>query len=326
MTTALHEARFAAVAEVLRAAGAAAVLDLGCGEGAFLLELAREPWVERVLGLDVSASALATLAKALEALPERVQRKVELRCGSYTEPDPGLRGFDATVMVETIEHIHPDRLSLVERAVFAVLAPPLVVVTTPNADFNTLLGVPDHRRRHPDHRFEWGRERFRRWADGVARRNGYAVDYHDLGGSHPVLGGPSQMAVFRRRSGPLHQPDDDQEDHRTDGRVHDGREDAAAQREPHSRQDQAGDEGADDADDDVAQKAEAEARHDEPGEPAGDGAHDEKNEQTLDAQVMSSIARSFRGCRCRRSLGALGRAVHRLNGLVSATPRRARGG
>jgi small RNA 2'-O-methyltransferase len=200
MTTALHEARFAAVREVVRAAGAAAVLDLGCGEGAFLLELAMEPWAERVLGLDVSASALATLAKALEALPEHVQRKVELRCSSYTEPDPSLRGFDAAVMVETIEHIHPDRLSLVERAVFTVLAPPLVVVTTPNADFNALLGVPDHRRR-PDHRFEWGRERFRRWADGVARRNGYSVDYHDLGGSHPMLGGPSQMAVFSAEVG-----------------------------------------------------------------------------------------------------------------------------
>ena len=287
MTTALHAARFFAVAEVLQAAGAAAVLDLGCGEGALLLELAMEPWVERVLGLDVSASALAALAKALEALPERVQRKVELRCGSYVHPDPSLRGFDAAVMVETIEHIHPDRLSLVERAVFAVLAPPLVVMTTPNADFNALLGVPDHRRRHPDHRFEWGRERFRRWADGVARRNGYAVDHHDLGGSHPMLGGPSQMAVFRRRSGPLHQPDDDQEDHRTDGRVHDGCEDAAAEREPHGRQYQTGNESADDADDDVAQKTKAVPLHDEPGEPAGDGADDEKDEQAFDAQGVA---------------------------------------
>jgi small RNA 2'-O-methyltransferase len=214
MTTALHEARFTAVAEVLRAAGAASVLDLGCGEGAFLLELAREPWVERVLGLDVSASALATLARALEALPECLQRKVELRCGSYTVPVPGLRGFDAAVMVETIEHIHPDHLSLVERAVFTMLAPRLVVVTTPNADFNALLGVPDHRRRHPDHRFEWGRERFRRWADGVARRNGYAVDHHDLGDSHPTLGGPSQMAVFRRRSGLGKTPDQNEPDDR----------------------------------------------------------------------------------------------------------------
>ena len=198
MTTALHEARFAAVRDVIQAAGATAVLDLGCGDGAFLLPLAREPWIERVVGVDVSASALAALERQLDGLPEAVRQKIELRAASYTEPDPRLEGFDAAVMVETIEHVDPDRLSLVERSVFATLAPPLVVVTTPNADFNGLLGVPHHRRRHPDHRFEWGRERFQRWADGIARRNHYAVDRHDLGGSHPAFGGPSQMAVFRR--------------------------------------------------------------------------------------------------------------------------------
>lgn len=201
MTTTLHEARFAAVRDVIRSAGAAAVLDLGCGDGAFLLPLAQEPWIERVLGVDVSAPAMAALASALTALPERARRKVALICASYTVPDPRLQGFDAAVMVETIEHVDTDRLSLVEHAVFATLAPPLVVVTTPNADFNGLLGVPDHRRRHPDHRFEWGRERFQRWADGIARRNRYAVAHHDLGGSHPALGGPSQMAVFRRSGG-----------------------------------------------------------------------------------------------------------------------------
>lgn len=199
MSTALHRARFAAVRAELRVAGAATVLDLGCGDGAFLLPLATEPWIERVLGLDVSVAALAALAQALRDLPEAAQRKVAIRCASCTELEPGLGGFDAAVLVETIEHIAPDRLSLVERAVFATLAPPLVVVTTPNADFNPLLGVPEHRRRHPEHRFEWGRERFRRWADGVARRNGYTVAHHDIGGGHPTLGGPSQMAVFRCR-------------------------------------------------------------------------------------------------------------------------------
>lgn len=201
MTTALHQARFAAVRDVIRSAGASRVLDLGCGAGACLLPLAREPWIERVVGVDVRAAALATLEAGLATLPAAIRQKVELRLASYTDPDQRLRGFDAAVMVETIEHVDPDRLSLVERSVFATLAPPLVVVTTPNADFNGLLGVPEHRFRHPDHRFEWGRERFQRWADGVARRNRYAVTYHDLGGSHPTFGGPSQMAVFRRRPG-----------------------------------------------------------------------------------------------------------------------------
>ena len=74
MTTALHRARFAAVRDVLRGAGAGAVLDLGCGDGAFLLPLAAEPWIERVVGVDLDARALAALEHGLATRPSAVRR------------------------------------------------------------------------------------------------------------------------------------------------------------------------------------------------------------------------------------------------------------
>ncbi len=197
MTTALHEARFAAVLEIVLASGARTVLDLGCGDGGLLLRLAEAPAIERLVGIDKSPDALAALRQKLDVMLPAVTAKVTLREGSYARPDPALRGFDAAIMIETIEHIEPGHLSAVEHAVFQRLAPRLVVVTTPNADFNPLLGVPEHRMRHPDHRFEWGRERFAGWAEKVARRHGYRATLHALGGSHPTLGGPSQMAIFR---------------------------------------------------------------------------------------------------------------------------------
>jgi len=197
MSTDLHHQRFAAVLEVVCESGAGSVLDLGCGDGELTLALAQQPGIDRLVGIDLDARALQVLeAELAEAPPTRAA--VTLRHASYLDPDPTLRGFAAVVMVETIEHIDPDRLSLVERAVFTTIAAPLVVVTTPNADFNPLLGVPPHRLRHPDHLFEWGRERFARWAEGVARRNGYAVRLEDLGGCVAGFGGPSQMAVFTR--------------------------------------------------------------------------------------------------------------------------------
>src|SRR5690606_18101978 len=117
---------------------------------------------------------------------------------SLSEPRPSLSGFDAAILVETIEHVDPDRLSHVERSVFHEMRPSTAVITTPNRDFNPLLGVPPHRYRHPDHRFEWGRAKFRTWVEGVARRGGYAAQCSDVAGAHPVHGGASQMAVFRR--------------------------------------------------------------------------------------------------------------------------------
>jgi 3' terminal RNA ribose 2'-O-methyltransferase Hen1 len=201
MTTWLHEQRIEAVLAVLRACGAKTVLDLGCGAGALALRLVHERRIGRVVGVDLSADALHDLRAGLRNEPSEIRRKLDLIRGSMSELDDTFAGFDAAVSVESIEHVDPDRLSQFERCVFANLGPATVVVTTPNRDFNGLLGVPPHRFRHPDHRFEWGRAKFRSWAAGTARRSGYDVAFRDVAGAHPTLGGATQMAVFRRRAG-----------------------------------------------------------------------------------------------------------------------------
>jgi len=198
VTTELHRQRLDAVLAAIRASGARSVLDLGCGNGDLLLPLVQSVEIERVVGVDLSATALESLRQALARLPAPVAAKASLHHGSMTEPDPGLGCIDLAVLSETIEHVAPDQLSRLESALFRRLRPRGVIVTTPNAEFNPLLGVPAHRFRHPDHRFEWDRARFRAWASGVAARNGYAVAFADLAGAHPVLGGASQMAQFQR--------------------------------------------------------------------------------------------------------------------------------
>jgi hypothetical protein len=86
-----------------------------------------------------------------------------------------LEGFDAAALVEVIEHIDLDRLDSVERVVFACAKPQLVVVTTPNREYNAKFeGMKPGEMRHADHRFP-------------------------LGEVDAELGPPSQMAVFEAR-------------------------------------------------------------------------------------------------------------------------------
>lgn len=195
MTGRLHELRLRAVQEVIHGCGARSVLDLGCGDGDLLVRLAGDKSINRVVGIDLCARSLARLRIRLNEVIDH-DGEVELLCASLLDVPSRFRGFDCAVLVETIEHLDTDRLGAFERSVFRHVRPAMVAVTTPNAEFNVLLGVPAHRYRHPDHRFEWDRARFRRWANGVAKRQGYAVSCTDIAGCHPRLGGASQMAVF----------------------------------------------------------------------------------------------------------------------------------
>lgn len=196
-STSLHDARLSAVTDVLIDSGAATVLDLGCGSGALLRRLLLESQFTRIVGMDTSLEALA-LAEQLRT-PElgATGDRLSLRYGSFTTSDEGLTGFDAAAMVETIEHVAPAHLSKVERAVFAEMRPRLVVMTTPNRDYNELYGMAAGELRHGDHRFEWGRTRFESWAKGVAARTGYEVKFNAIGPANVWSGGPSQMAIFR---------------------------------------------------------------------------------------------------------------------------------
>lgn len=191
--TPLHLARLDTVAAVLADHDVRRFADLGCGRGALLDRLAGSTKVDHVVAVDLDGSTLAALQSRLAEVPGLSLEIVE---GSLLDGRLRLGPIDAAVLLEAIEHIPPEDLSKLEMAVFRAWRPRLVVMTTPNADANGYLGVPSGRRRHWDHRFEWGRERFERWAQGVARRSGYRVGFQPIGWVHPSFGAPTQMAVF----------------------------------------------------------------------------------------------------------------------------------
>ena len=185
----------------LRSAGAARVADLGCGNGALLATLLADPAFTEVVGVDVSARALEEAAGRLRVnrLPERQRARVRLLQSGLTYTDARLRGFDAAVLMEVIEHLDEDRLPSLEHAVFGAAAPGTVVVTTPNVEHNVrYAGLPAGTFRHRDHRFEWTRRQFADWARATAARHGYTVRLVAVGDDDPEVGPPTQMAVFSR--------------------------------------------------------------------------------------------------------------------------------
>lgn len=198
----LGEQRIDAVVHALRDAGAARVLDLGCGEGKLLAALLRDGAFAKVVGVDVSYGALERAARRLhldEMAPAQRER-IELVQSSLTYRDRRLRGHPedtAAAALEMIEHLDPQRLPAFERVLFGQLRPGTVVVTTPNAEYNLRLdALYPGGFRNADHRFEWTRAQFRQWAQRVGGEYGYATRFAPVGPEDEHLGAPTQMAVF----------------------------------------------------------------------------------------------------------------------------------
>ncbi|WP_150236739.1 3' terminal RNA ribose 2'-O-methyltransferase Hen1 [Nocardiopsis quinghaiensis] len=216
---ALAEQRAGAVMAVLRAENATSVLDLGCGSGQLLERLVTEPSLDRVTGVDVSVVSLERAHRRVcrGCAPDGRERhrplsayaregrgrggdgpaRPELLVGSVVYRDRRFEGYDAAVLMEVVEHLDPSRLPAMEESVFGAARPRVVVVTTPNVEYNTHYeGLSDGSLRHGDHRFEWTRAEFALWAGRVAEKYGYRVRHLPVGPGHPGTGAPTQMGVF----------------------------------------------------------------------------------------------------------------------------------
>lgn len=194
----LQETRLQAVMASLRAHHASTVLDLGCGPGMLLEKLAAEPRVERALGVDMLLAALEAARRRLGVLPAAtIQGRIQLLQALATNPDPRFLGFGAVTAVELIEHLDLARLAAFGCVVFGYLRPALVIITTPNVEYNVRWNaVPAMRRK--DHRFEWTRSQFQEWVSALAGRHRYRCEFDEIGTSFGQVGGPTQMVTCLR--------------------------------------------------------------------------------------------------------------------------------
>ena len=86
------------------------------------------------------------------------------KIGTYTCE---IRQFDFTpyLAIELIEHLTPDVLEKFPQTVFGHMKPKIVIITTPNQEYNVLFEQFEGPFRHWDHKFEWTRSEFQNWVE-----------------------------------------------------------------------------------------------------------------------------------------------------------------
>jgi hypothetical protein len=108
-------------------------------------------------------------------------------------------------LIEVIEHLYLKDLENLVEHVFAYIRPRLVIVTTPNADFNVLFQTMICGQfRHADHKFEFTRYEFNSWAQQIALTYNYLVEFNGVGEAplneqYRNLGTCTQIAIFSRQ-------------------------------------------------------------------------------------------------------------------------------
>ena len=198
----LGDLRTMAVMETLRNSGAQSVLDLGCGRGQLLVHLVQEEQFKSITAVEVSQRDLEIARRKLRnrSITPDQRAKVKLIHSSLVYQDSRLKGHQAAAAMEVVEHIDPSRLDAFHETVLGAAQPQTLAMTTPNREYNVLFETMETPLRHRDHRFEWTRQEFQKWARDTAGKHGYGVEFSGIGEEHPTLGHPTQMAVFTRKS------------------------------------------------------------------------------------------------------------------------------
>ncbi|CAL5412591.1 unnamed protein product [Camellia sinensis] len=204
---------------------ATSLVDFGCGSGSLLDSLLEYPTsLEKIVGVDISRKSLTRAAKIIHSklsrssdatVPSAGLKSAVLYYGSITDFDSRLYGFDIGTCLEVIEHMEEDQAHLFGDVVLTSFCPRILIVSTPNYEYNVILqrsalqsqeDDPDEKTqsqsckfRNHDHKFEWTREQFSRWASNLAMRHNYSVEFSGVGGAvDREPGFASQIALFRR--------------------------------------------------------------------------------------------------------------------------------
>ncbi|EXX74783.1 hypothetical protein RirG_047940 [Rhizophagus irregularis DAOM 197198w] len=202
------------VNEVLRESKVTSVVDFGCGEGSllsFLIQPFEESPITRLAGVDINREIAEKAVENCRPWDHDVEflrltpLTVDIYQGSIDIADKRFLGFDALVCMEVVEHVDPPVLDKFFDIVLGTYKPKIVIVTTPNVEFNVYFpqlkyGTPEATLRIEDHRFEWTRKEFQEWGNSGAKKYNYSVEYTGVGKlkyGDPAVGNVTQIAIFR---------------------------------------------------------------------------------------------------------------------------------
>ncbi|ALC41806.1 Hen1 [Drosophila busckii] len=163
--------------------------------------------------VDIDEALLTTHLSRTDPLVSDYMRQresplhVDVFHGSVADSSAELLNTDVVIALELIEHVYDDVLSKIPHNIFGYMHPKIVIISTPNADFNVIFTrfsplLPNGFRHH-DHKFEWTRAEFKAWClDITEKYPNYMCSIFGVGeapAGDESVGNVSQIALFVRK-------------------------------------------------------------------------------------------------------------------------------
>lgn len=205
----LYIQRYSKTKEILcNEPGIKKLVDFGSAEAKFFKYIKYLSSVEEIILVDIYEPVLESSLYVMRPLAwdylfkRDLALTVKVFVGSVSLPDINvLQNVDAVTCIELIEHLKPEELENFPKSIFGIIQPKIVILTTPNSDYNVLF--PNFKGfRHWDHKFEWTSKEFQKWChDVITLYPQYTVEFSGVGDppeKSKDIGYCTQIAIFRR--------------------------------------------------------------------------------------------------------------------------------
>ncbi|WP_433957989.1 methyltransferase domain-containing protein [Cytobacillus horneckiae] len=200
--TRLNDLRYRRIVEMIETNKyKSSIVDFGSGEGKLATKLGFINGVQEILAVEPSErESLKAVKRFSEASKDESFIVPQNIWGSLFYFDERLKNKDVMVLCEVIEHIELERLSKVMKTILSDYKPKLLIITTPNKDYNEQYSL-GHSLRHADHRFEFTADEFHSWCKEYAQQYRYNIFIDGIGEEVDLLGSPTQICCFQRMEG-----------------------------------------------------------------------------------------------------------------------------
>lgn len=198
----LNELRYRAITDVVAALPVKRrIVDMGAGEGKLSARLAYIPGVEAILAVEPSGQSRLRSMERFAKLEGRsgVVAMPEPIIGSLFYFDEQMQNQDVMILCEVIEHIEEYRLNGIMDTIMNEYQPEVLLVTTPNKEYNEVYAMEQEHFRHHDHRFEWTRAELVSRCEEWTQQGNYGYEIMGIGEHAEGYGQPTQLVIFERR-------------------------------------------------------------------------------------------------------------------------------